>query len=131
MDAARAGLPEPESGPDTFTATPVPAAPPSDPAATGRDDVSTTGGVAGSDGLTQRDRKVLAFERHWWRYAGAKEQAIKVEFGLSATRYYQILNALIDKPGALVVDPMLVRRLRRLRSDRRRARSGHFRPAGA
>ena len=73
--------------------------------------------------LTQRDREILAFERQWWKYAGAKEQAIRELFDMSATRYYQVLNALIDRPAALVHDPMLVKRLRRLRSSRQRARS--------
>ena len=74
-------------------------------------------------GLSERDREILAFERQWWRYAGAKEQAIRDLFGLSATRYYQVLNALIDLPAALEHDPMLVKRLRRLRTARQRARS--------
>ena len=73
--------------------------------------------------LTERDREVLAFERQWWKYAGAKEQAVRDLFGLSATRYYQLLNALIDRPEALVADPMLVKRLRRLRATRQRTRS--------
>ena len=73
--------------------------------------------------LTERDRAVLAFERQWWKYAGAKEQAVRDLFGLSATRYYQLLNALIDRPEALVADPMLVKRLRRLRATRQRTRS--------
>ena len=46
--------------------------------------------------LAARDREILAFERQWWKYAGAKEQAIKELFDMSATRYYQVLNALID-----------------------------------
>ena len=75
------------------------------------------------DGLTERDHRVLAFERQWWKYAGAKEQAIKDLFDMSATRYYQVLNALIDRPEALASDPMLVKRLRRLRASRQRARS--------
>ncbi len=74
-------------------------------------------------GLSEREREVLAFERQWWKYAGAKEAAIKDLFGMSATRYYQVLNTLIDKPEALVADPMLVKRLRRLRSTRQRTRS--------
>ena len=74
-------------------------------------------------GLSQRDREILEFERHWWKYAGAKEQAIRDQFQMSATRYYQVLNALIDKPEALVQDPLLVKRLRRLRSTRQRNRS--------
>ena len=76
-----------------------------------------------TDGLSERDTKILAFERQWWKYAGAKETAIKDLFDMSATRYYQVLNALIDRPDALVADPMLVKRLRRLRSTRQRTRS--------
>jgi hypothetical protein len=73
--------------------------------------------------LSERDLELLAFERHWWRYAGAKEQAVKETFGFSATRYYQLLGELIDRPEALEHDPMLVKRLRRLRSTRRRERA--------
>lgn len=73
--------------------------------------------------LSDRDQAILAFERQWWKFAGAKEQAIRLRFDLSATRYYQVLNALIDRPEALVHDPMVVKRLRRLRAARQRARS--------
>jgi hypothetical protein len=73
--------------------------------------------------LSGRDREILAFERQWWKYAGAKETAIRDLFDMSATRYYQALNALIDRPEALVHDPMLVKRLRRLRTTRQRTRS--------
>jgi hypothetical protein len=73
--------------------------------------------------LSERDLAVLAFERQWWKYAGAKEQAIRDLFDMSATRYYQVLNGLIDRPDALAADPMLVKRLRRLRASRQRARS--------
>jgi hypothetical protein len=73
--------------------------------------------------LTERDQAILAFERQWWKFAGMKEQAIREQFEMSATRYYQVLNALIDRPEAIVFDPMLVKRLRRLRSARQRARS--------
>ena len=74
-------------------------------------------------GLSDRDREILEFERQWWKYAGAKETAVREQFDMSATRYYQVLNALIDRPEALVVDPLLVRRLRRLRAARQRQRS--------
>ena len=73
--------------------------------------------------LSDRDQAMLEFERQWWKYAGAKEQGIRDQFGMSATRYYQVLNGLIDTPGALEHDPLLVKRLRRLRSSRQRARS--------
>ena len=72
--------------------------------------------------LSRRDSEMLAFERQWWRHAGAKETAIRERFGLSPTRYYQALNALVDQPAALAADPVLVRRLRRMRVARHRAR---------
>lgn len=73
--------------------------------------------------LDDHERAILDFERQWWKYAGAKEQAVRDLFDMSSTRYYQVLNALIDRPEALAHDPMLVKRLRRLRSSRQRARS--------
>ncbi|HEY0889529.1 MAG TPA: DUF3263 domain-containing protein [Nocardioides sp.] len=73
--------------------------------------------------LSERDRQILDFERQWWKYAGAKETAVREQFDMSATRYYQVLNALIDRPEALEADPLLVRRLRRLRAARQRQRS--------
>jgi hypothetical protein len=73
--------------------------------------------------LGEREQQMLALERQWWKYAGAKEQAIRELFDLSATHYYQLLNALIDTEDALVHDPMLVKRLRRLRTSRQRART--------
>ncbi len=79
--------------------------------------------AADEAGLSERDQQVLGFERQWWKYAGAKEQAIRELFDMSATRYYQVLNALIDTPAALAFDPMLVKRLRRMRSSRQRART--------
>ncbi len=73
--------------------------------------------------LPERDQRILEFERQWWKFAGAKEQAIREQFDMSATRYYQVLNALIDQPEALAFDPMLVKRLQRMRAARQRARS--------
>lgn len=75
------------------------------------------------DGLTRREHDILAFERQWWKYAGSKEEAIKELFGLSATRYYQVLNALVERPDALAADPMLVKRLRRMRASRLKAKA--------
>jgi hypothetical protein len=86
-------------------------------------DAASTAAGSDSPGLTEREQEILAFERQWWKYAGAKEQAIRDLFDMSATRYYQVLNALLDRPEALVFDPMLVKRLRRLRAARQRARS--------
>ncbi len=85
----------------------------------------SAGAAPGSDAaaVTEREQRILSFERQWWRHAGAKEEAIRAEFGLSAARYYQVLNALLDSPAALASDPMLVKRLRRLRDTRTSARS--------
>ena len=77
-------------------------------------------------GLTRREHELLAFERQWWRRPGAKETAIRDRFGLAPTRYYQVLNALVDRPAALEADPLLVRRLRRLRAARGQRRSSQF-----
>src|SRR3954453_1178318 len=82
--------------------------------------VTPAPGPAGD--LSERDREILDFERQWWKYAGAKEQAIREKFDMSSARYYQVLNALIDRPEALAADPLLVRRLRRLRASRQRQR---------
>jgi hypothetical protein len=91
----------------------------------GHDDAPAPDGTPrpAADGLSRRDAEILAFERQWWKYAGAKEQAVRELFDLSPTRYYQLLNALIDTPEALRHDPMLVKRLRRMRTSRQRARS--------
>ena len=78
---------------------------------------------AQASGLSERDRGILEFERQWWKYAGAKEQAIRELFDMSSTRYYQLINTLIDTPEAMEFDPMLVKRLRRMRSSRQQARS--------
>jgi hypothetical protein len=80
-------------------------------------------GAAAADVLAERDREILDFERQWWKYAGAKETAVRELFDMSATRYYQVLNALIDSEAALAYDPMLVKRLRRMRAARQRDRS--------
>jgi hypothetical protein len=78
--------------------------------------------------LTERDRAILSFERSWWQHPGSKASAITERFGLSPTRYYQLVNALLDDPDALAADPLVVRRLRRARRDRRRVRLEGRRP---
>ncbi|HKJ12177.1 MAG TPA: DUF3263 domain-containing protein [Ornithinimicrobium sp.] len=73
--------------------------------------------------LDAEDAAILDFEAHWWRHQGAKESSIREEFSMSSTRYYQRLNRLLDSEAALAHNPMLVKRLRRMRSSRQRARS--------
>jgi hypothetical protein len=82
----------------------------------------------GGSPLDDRERAILDFERQWWKHAGAKEDAIRTEFSLSAARYYQVLGALIDRREALVYDPMLVKRLQRLRDARSAARAARSTP---
>ena len=72
--------------------------------------------------LTQRDRKILDFERAWWTEAEPKDAQIRELFELSTTRYHQLLAELLDDEEALSYDPLVVRRLRRQRDRRRRAR---------
>jgi len=72
--------------------------------------------------LGKRDLAILDFERSWWKHAGAKEEAIRECFDLSATRYYELLNDLLENPAAEVHDPILIKRLRRLRTYRQRQR---------
>ncbi|MFD5175257.1 DUF3263 domain-containing protein [Nocardia sp. NPDC058379] len=88
-------------------------------------EAGTTQDTAPDDGsgLSRRELDILDFERKWWKYAGAKEDAIRELFAMSATRYYQVLNAVVDKDEALAADPMLVKRLRRLRASRQKARA--------
>jgi len=85
--------------------------------------VSTSDAPDAVPALTDRQQHMLVFERQWWRHAGSKEQAIREQFSLSATRYYQMLNQLLDVPAALAFDPLVVGRLRRLRATRSRART--------
>jgi hypothetical protein len=72
--------------------------------------------------LTDREARILEFERDWWRHGGAKEASIRAEFGFGVTEYYQVLNALLDNDAAFARDPMLVKRLRRMRDSRQAAR---------
>jgi hypothetical protein len=72
--------------------------------------------------LTDQERAVLDFERSWWTADGVKEALIEERLGMTASRYYRQLNELLDRPEALEHDPLVVRRLRRLRERRRRAR---------
>lgn len=73
--------------------------------------------------LSELEVSVLEFERRWWKYGGAKDHAIRERFDMSATSYFQILNSLLDNPAALASDPMLVKRLRRIRTMRQSERA--------
>jgi hypothetical protein len=85
--------------------------------------MGSTGGDPKAGGpLDPRDRAILDFERTWWREPGPKGRLIRERLGISAARYHQLLNRIMDRPEALTYDPMLVRRLRRMRDARRRRR---------
>ena len=74
-------------------------------------------------GLSEFEVKMLEFERSCWRHAGVKESSIKELFNLTPPAYYQLLNNLIDREAAVMAEPILVKRLRRLRDSRTQARS--------
>ncbi len=76
----------------------------------------------------ERDRAILDFEREWWQHPGAKEDAIRQTFGLSPARYYQVLGKLMDSEAALAYDPLLIKRLQRVRDDRRSSRQKRVNP---
>lgn len=79
-------------------------------------------GMDTHEGLGQREIEILDFERCWWKHAGIKERAIRERFDMSATSYYQVLNELIENPAAMDHDPILIKRLKRLRTYRQRQR---------
>jgi hypothetical protein len=81
-------------------------------------------------GLDERSMRVLAFEARAWQHARPKAEAIRDEFGISAARYYRILGELIDSPSALRHDPMLVKRLQRMRDARAATRAQRFHSIG-
>ncbi|HTN54894.1 MAG TPA: DUF3263 domain-containing protein, partial [Microbacterium sp.] len=78
-------------------------------------------------GLSERDRAILTLEAAWPRHGGMKEETIRAQLGMSPARYYQLLGRLIDTDEALEFDPMLIRRLHRLRDVRGRQRSTRLR----
>ena len=80
--------------------------------------------------LTDRERAILDFEAAWTRHAGAKEEAIRAELELAPARYYQLLGRLLETADALEYDPMLVKRLRRIRDGREQARQARAAAAG-
>ena len=81
--------------------------------------------------LSERDKAILDLERTWWSHPGSKEQLVKDAVGLSTTRYREVLAELTDSEDALAYDPLVVRRLRRLRDRRRRERfEGRAAPTG-
>jgi hypothetical protein len=106
-----------QEGADDMTSDPVPAVSPPRPVD------PEAPAIPVPAGLTRREHEMLLFERQWWRRAGAKDTAIRTRFEMPPTRYYQALNALVDRPAALAADPLVVGRLRRVRAARHRRRS--------
>lgn len=73
------------------------------------------------DDLPDLHRQVLDFERRFWRHPGARDEAIRVTFGLSSWRYQQLVYHVCEQPAALAADPVLVNRVNRLRKRAQRA----------
>ena len=79
--------------------------------------------IAAGAELSEQQAALLDFEKQWWALPGSKETEIRERFDISPTRYYQLLNALIDSPDALAYDPLLIKRMRRLREMRQKERT--------
>ncbi len=79
--------------------------------------------IAAGTELSEQQAALLEFEKQWWALPGSKETEIRERFEISPTRYYQLLNALIDSESALAYDPLLVKRLRRQRATRQKERT--------
>lgn len=69
--------------------------------------------------LTEREKDILDFEQSWWSLSIPREQAVRDRFQLTETEYVELLELLIATEAALEAEPLLVRRLRRMK-DRRR-----------
>ena len=100
---------------DPHPARPTPADPAAGPVTSSPHDETS--------GLSERDLAILELEKQWWKYPGAKVSHIHEQFEMTETRYYQLLDHLLDQPAAAAVEPQLVARLRRLRDARRSQRS--------
>ncbi|QSL99797.1 helix-turn-helix DNA-binding domain protein [Gordonia phage ODay] len=68
--------------------------------------------------MTDEERRMLDLAGQRWNYAGSLEQRVRDDFGISLTRFYQRVNQLIDTEEALAYSPVVVNRLRRLRTRR-------------
>ena len=73
--------------------------------------------------LPDEARRILEFEEHHRGHRGAKETAIRDAFGMTPSRYYARLNAIIGEPAALAEFPQLVYTLRERRARVAEARA--------
>ena len=83
-------------------------------------------GNARAVSLSKFEQDLLDFERTWWSEDQPKDAAIADQFRLTTAEYYEQLTALIDTDQALGHDPLVVRRLRRMRERRRQERFGEI-----
>jgi hypothetical protein len=72
--------------------------------------------------LSAREVAILDFERMWRHLPGPKHVEIRQRLQMSPSRYYELLNEVIDSPEAEEHDVLTVRRARRVRDQRREAR---------
>lgn len=69
-------------------------------------------------------RAVLDVERSWWLEGRSKTDVVRDRLAISLARYNQLLADLVTSEDAEEYDPLLLRRLRRAREQRRWARMG-------
>lgn len=67
-----------------------------------------------STGLSSADRAILDFAGRRFSSPGAHAAAVRDEFGMSVTRHWQRIGALLDDEEAIAYSPVVVNRLRRI-----------------
>jgi hypothetical protein len=72
--------------------------------------------------LSERYAAMLDFERAWWNHDEPRDQVIRARFQCSPDEYYAELTMVLEDPDAVDHDPLVVRRLKRLRLRARKAR---------
>ena len=73
--------------------------------------------------LTVRESMAITLAARRYKHGGAKDSDILDQLGMTPTRFWQYVNALLDRPDVLAAYPSEVKRLQRLRDQRRRARA--------
>jgi hypothetical protein len=71
--------------------------------------------------LSEKDIRILDFEAGWWHFPEPKDRAIRDYLGMSSTRYYQALRRLVDDDEAERRYPLVIKRLRRMKEERKQA----------
>ncbi|MFT4864715.1 MAG: hypothetical protein ACI9CV_001293 [Ilumatobacter sp.] len=72
--------------------------------------------------LSERHAAMLDFERSWWTNDDPRDQVVRARFQCSPEEYDAEIAVVLENPDAAEHDPLVVRRLKRLRLRARKAR---------